>query len=129
MDPTNGEILGMVSLPSFNQNLLSSGQDAKGIQAILDNPNRPLLNYAIGGTFPPGSIFKLITGTAALQEGVATPSTRITSVGSISIPNKYDPSIEYNFYEWTPGGLGELDFYPRGLHVLRHLLLLPRRRF
>ncbi len=111
MDPKNGEILGMVSLPSFNQNLLSSGQDAEGIQAILDNPNRPLLNYAIGGTFPPGSIFKLITGTAALQEGVATPSTRITSVGSISIPNKYDPSIEYNFYEWTPGGLGELDFY------------------
>lgn len=111
LNPQNGEVLGLVSLPGFDNNLLSSGANAPEIQALLEHPNRPLINYAFGGAYPPGSIFKIITGTAALQEGVATTSTRIISRGNISVANQYDPRVRYYFYEWTASGLGLLDFY------------------
>ena len=111
MNPKNGEILGMVSLPDFDANILNNGTDSDAIQALLDDPRNPLVNYAIGGTSPPGSIFKMITGTGALQEGVANVNTRIVSRGTISVPNQFDPRIRYFFYEWSLGGLGTLDFY------------------
>jgi len=112
MNPNNGEVLGMVSLPTFAHNAFSGGIKPEALNRLLQDPSRPLLDYAIGGTFPPGSTFKVITGSAALQEGIAKTSTLITSTGSISIPNQYDPRILYYFYDWAT--LGQLDFY-RGL--------------
>jgi len=68
-----------------------------------------MVNHCISETYPPGSTFKQVTGTGALQEGVANAGTTITSYGSISVKNEYDPSIVYIFKDWA--ALGTLDFY------------------
>jgi len=109
LDVHTGEVLAMVSLPSFDNNLFSGNLSDEQLQTLLNDPGRPLLNHAISEMYPPGSIFKQVTGTAALQEGVATPSTTITSHGYITVPNQYDPSIRYVFRDWS--ALGTLDFY------------------
>jgi penicillin-binding protein 2 len=109
LDVHTGEVLAMVSLPSFDNNIFSSTLTQDQLQTLLDDPGRPLLNHAISEMYPPGSIFKQVTGVAALQEGVATPSTTITSHGYITVPNQYDPSIRYVFRDWA--SLGTLDFY------------------
>jgi penicillin-binding protein 2 len=109
LDVHTGEVLSMVSLPNFDNNLFSGSLTDEQLQALLDDPGRPLLNHAISEMYPPGSIFKQVTGVAALQEGVATPSTTITSHGYITVPNQYDPSIRYVFRDWS--ALGTLDFY------------------
>lgn len=109
MDPRTGEILSMVSLPSFDNNIFGGPTMPAEIEQLLDDPRRPLLNYAVGGAYPPGSIFKTITASAALQEGVARPDTVIESRGFITIPNQYDPRITYRFNDWA--ALGRLNFY------------------
>ena len=109
LDVHTGEVLAIVSLPSFDNNLFSGTLTDEDLQTLLNDPGRPLLNHAISEMYPPGSIFKQVTGVAALQEGVATPSTTITSRGYITVPNQYDPSIRYVFRDWAP--LGTLDFY------------------
>lgn len=108
MDPRTGEVLAMVSEPSYDNNIFSGPVSQETLDSLLKDPRRPLVNYAIGVGRPPGSIFKLITASAALQEGVANASTRIFSAGSISVPSQYDPSIIYTFYDWAP--LGWLNF-------------------
>ncbi len=108
LDPQTGEVLAMVSEPSYDNNIFSGPLTQETLNNLLNDPRRPLLDYAIGAARPPGSIFKLITGSAALQEGVASASTRIFSAGSISVPSQYDPSIIYTFHDWAP--LGWLNF-------------------
>jgi penicillin-binding protein 2 len=109
MDVNTGEVLAMVSLPSFDNNLFSGTVDEAQLQQLLDNPAKPLVNHAIAEMYPPGSIFKQVTGVAALQEGVATPGTTITSHGYITVPNQYNPDVVYVFRDWS--ALGTLDFY------------------
>ena len=109
LDVHTGEVLAMVSLPAFDNNVFSGSMTDEQLQALLDDPGRPLLDHAISEMYPPGSIFKQVTGVAALQEGVATPSTTITSHGYITVPNQYDPSIRYVFRDWS--ALGTLNFY------------------
>jgi penicillin-binding protein 2 len=109
LDVHTGEVLAMVSLPSYDDNLFSGNMTDEQLQALLNDPGRPLLNHAISEMYPPGSIFKQVTGVAALQEGVATPDTTITSYGYITVPNQYDPSIRYVFRDWS--ALGTLNFY------------------
>jgi len=109
MDVHTGEVLALVSLPTFDNNIFSGSIDDAQLQSLLTNPNKPLVNHAIAEQYAPGSIFKQITGLAALQEGVATPGTTITSHGYITVPNQYDPSIIYTFRDWA--ALGTLNFY------------------
>ncbi len=109
MDPNTGRILGIVSIPSYDNNVFTIARDNDAIQSLLEDPNLPLLNFSISGRHPPGSVFKLITGLAALQEGIATPYTTITSYGSITIDNQYDPRIKYVFRDWA--ALGTMNFY------------------
>ena len=109
MDPRTGEILGLVSLPSYDNNLFAAPLSEQELSELLDAPGRPLLNHAISGAYPPGSIFKMVTGTAALEERVAAPRTQIYSAGSISVPSRYNPNVIYTFYDYAP--LGWLDFY------------------
>ena len=108
MDPRNGEILGIVSLPAFDNNLFSGTAKPGAAAALLEDERRPLLNYALGGAYPPGSIFKIVTGTAALQEGIATRDTVIVSRSYITVPNQYNPNILYHFRDWA--SLGPLRF-------------------
>lgn len=109
MDVHTGEILALVSLPMFDNNIFSGKVDEARFKQYLDDPKKPLVNHALAEQYPPGSIFKQVTGAAALQEGVASPSTTITSRGYIQVPNQYDPSIVYTFRDWRT--LGTLDFY------------------
>jgi penicillin-binding protein 2 len=109
MDVRTGEILSMVSLPTYDNNLFSKTLSQEDLDALLNEPAKPLVNHAVAEMYPPGSTFKTITGLAALQEGIATPSTTIVSHGYITVPNQYDPSIVYVFRDW--GALGPLDFY------------------
>ncbi len=109
MDVHTGEVLAMVSLPTYDNNLFSKTLSQEELDTLLSEPGKPLVSHAIAEMYPPGSSFKPITGLAALQEGVATPSTTIVSRGYITVPNQYDPSVVYVFRDWA--ALGALDFY------------------
>ena len=109
MDVRSGEILALVSLPTYDNNIFTSNVDEQALQKLLTDPGKPLLNHAISEMYPPGSIFKQITGLAALQEGIAHAGTQITSRGYIQVPNQYNPSVVYTFKDWA--ALGTLDFY------------------
>jgi penicillin-binding protein 2 len=75
-DPRNGEILSLVSYPSY---------DAKKLSDALLDPNSPLLNRAIGGTYPPGSTFKIISAMAGLESGKITPTTQYEDTGVLAL--------------------------------------------
>ena len=76
---------------------------------LLRDETRPLVHRAYQEMRSPGSIFKPFVGAAALEEGVATPSTRITSTGAITVRSVFDPSVTYTFRDWAAHGT--LDFY------------------
>lgn len=88
LDPRNGEVKALVSIPSF---------DAAAIAKYLSAPGNPLFDRAIAGLYNPGSTIKPLVGTAALTEGVVTPNTKIFSGGYIEIPNPYDPEHPSRF--------------------------------
>lgn len=81
MNPNTGEILAMVSRPAFNPNWFNGGISSKNWKMINDNPFDPMQNRAISGEYPPGSTFKIVTGTAALELGKVTPEEKIFDSG------------------------------------------------
>lgn len=91
MDVRTGEIITLTNVPEYDSNIMSLGKDVAAIEGYLTSSRTPLLNRAVGGLFVPGSIVKPYVGLEALFEGVVTPSTSIRSIGSISIPNPYNP--------------------------------------
>ncbi|HZP26576.1 MAG TPA: penicillin-binding protein 2 [Dehalococcoidia bacterium] len=112
MDVHTGEVLAMVSLPEYDDNVFSRNIKPEELTQLVNAPGKPLLNHAIAEMYPPGSTFKTITGSAALQEGVATTATTITSRGYITVQNEFDPNVLYRFNDYA--ALGTMDFY-RGL--------------
>lgn len=103
MDPMTGAVEGMVSLPSYNNNVFAEKINAEYL-ALEADERRPLINYAIGGLYPPGSTFKMVTSAAALQEGVITPETTVTDAGPIYLPNRFYPndmSLAQRFVSWN----------------------------
>lgn len=103
MNPKTGAILGMVSLPSFDNNIFSEGIGEE-YRALEQDDRKPLINYAIGGLYPPGSTFKLISATAGLAEGVIGPRTIIADNGPIYLPNRFfpdDPEQAQKFVSWN----------------------------
>lgn len=103
MNPQNGQVLGMVSLPSYDDNIFAEriGDD---YTALEKDKRRPLINYAIGGLYPPGSTFKMVTSAAALAEGVITEDSKVVDAGPIYLPNKYFPndlSQAQKFVSWN----------------------------
>lgn len=81
MNPKTGEILAMVSRPAFSPNLFNGGISSKDWKVINDDPFNPMENRAITGEYPPGSTFKIVTGTAALELGKVTPEEKILDTG------------------------------------------------
>ncbi len=103
MDPRNGQMLGMVSLPSFDNNIFSGGL-GEGYARIVQDERHPLINYAIGGLYPPGSTFKIVTALAGLEENVISPRTIIVDNGPIYLPNRFapdDPAQAQEFVSWN----------------------------
>ena len=80
LNPKTGEVLAMVSVPTYDPGAL----DTKG-EALLDDPTSPLLNRATQGKYPPGSTFKTVTAASALENRVVTPETSVTCPGEIVI--------------------------------------------
>ncbi len=104
LDPRDGSILGMVSLPAFDNNMFADTISAKDYAAILNDPDQPLLNRAVAGQFPPGSVIKPFYAVAALQEGLVTPTTTIASNGGLQIGAWFFP-------DWKAGGHGASNVY------------------
>ncbi len=103
MAPKTGAILGMVSLPSYNNNIFAERINEDYMDLERDE-RRPLINYAIGGLYPPGSVFKMVPATAALAEGVIDVNTTIVDGGPIYLPNRYAPDnreLAQEFVSWN----------------------------
>ena len=112
IDPRNGQVLALVSLPTYDNNLFARGITFEEYETLLNEPFLPMFNHAIGDQVQPGSVYKLIPAAAALQEGVITRRTTWYDTGSIVIPNKYfpnDPRQATTFYSWLRSGHGETD--------------------
>jgi penicillin-binding protein 2 len=87
LDPRTGEILAMASTPAYDPNEFTTGIDASLWASLATDPLTPLLNRVIQGTYSPGSTFKIIASTAALEEGVITPATTFYCPGYLAVYN------------------------------------------
>jgi penicillin-binding protein 2 len=105
MNPQTGEILAMVSLPTYDNNKFATGISAQDYAAYLADPTKPLRNHAIADIYPPGSTFKLVTGLAALEEGVTTPSQVWPTYRCYQIP---DAPKGQCLFDWNHRGFGPL---------------------
>jgi penicillin-binding protein 2 len=108
LDPRNGAVQALVTWPSYDDNLFATGAKPEVYEQLISDPNLPLVNRAISGQYPPGSTFKIITASAALQEGIVGPKSRISCPGVITLFNQYDRSIPYPFFCWQRRGHGAL---------------------
>ncbi len=109
LDPRTGEILAMVSLPGYDNNLFAQGISSEQLRALINDPDQPLVNKATSSSYPAGSTIKPLVASAALQEGIIDDQKTINDKGFISIPNRYDSNINYLFRSWRPGGLGPVN--------------------
>lgn len=103
IDPRSGEVLALVSLPSYDPNLFVNGI-SKADYALLQGPSRPLFNRALLGGYEPGSTLKPFVGLAALEVGVMRPEQRILSTGAFRLPGQ-----EREYRDWRRGGHGRVD--------------------
>lgn len=88
LDVRTGEVLAMASLPSFDPNIFNPGTPKPVIQAVMNNPARPMLNRVFGGRYAPGSTFKTITLLAGLETGAISPEDPVECKGSLQIGNR-----------------------------------------
>lgn len=98
-NPQNGEVLALISLPAYNDNLFARGITKDEYKKLLDDPNRPLFNRSVAGEFPCGSVIKPVMAAAALNEGVVSESTQFLSNGGLKIGS-------WVFPDWKAGGHG-----------------------
>jgi penicillin-binding protein 2 len=106
MNPQTGEILAMVSLPAYDNNKFAAGITAADYAIYLEDKAKPLRNHAIADIFPPGSTFKLVTGLAALEEGVTNASRRWPTFGCYQIPGAPHGQC---LFDWNRAGFGPLN--------------------
>ena len=99
MNPQNGEILAMVSIPGYDNNMFARGITQPELDALNADDRHPLVNKAIGDRYPAGSTFKMVTGLSALSEGTATRDTQVNvSAMSFSVSGT-------SFFDWRAHGL------------------------
>lgn len=101
MDPRDGSVLALVSVPGFDNNLFSEGISGEAYRGLLENAAKPLFNRAIGGEYAPGSTFKPIVASAALAEGVIDEHRQIESKGGISVGSFF-------FGDWKVHGFTDM---------------------
>ena len=104
IDPKTGEVLAFVSKPTFDPNLFVEGIDSENWQALNESPDKPLLNRALRGTYPPGSTFKPFMALAALETGKRTPQQTIHDPGYFMFGG-------HRFRDDKEGGHGSVDMY------------------
>ncbi|MEJ7696623.1 MAG: penicillin-binding transpeptidase domain-containing protein [Candidatus Limnocylindrales bacterium] len=104
MNPQTGEVLAMVSLPTYDNNLFARGISNADFARLLKDPDKPLLNHATQDNYPPGSTYKLVAGTGALADRKITDQTRLITKGYLTLGST-------RFYEWNRRGWGPCDIY------------------
>jgi penicillin-binding protein 2 len=104
LDPRNGDVLAMVSRPAFDPNEFTGGIKPERWRELTAHPRHPLNARATQGQYPPGSTFKVIMATAALDEGVINPFTSIRCSGHLPFGN-------HDFRCWKKGGHGSMNVH------------------
>jgi len=104
LDPRDGQILAMASRPAFDPNIFASRLSATAWNTLTTTPKHPLHNRAIQGQYPPGSVFKIITALAVLEEGVATERTQVCCTGHYTYGRRV-------YRDWKETGHGCVTLY------------------
>ena len=102
IDPATGGVLAFVSKPGFDPNLFVDGIDPQNWSELNNSPDRPMVNRALAGTYPPGSTFKPYMALAALTYGKRTPQQTISDPGYFNFGGRI-------FHDSRPGGYGLVD--------------------
>jgi penicillin-binding protein 2 len=113
MNPKTGEILAMVSYPTYENNRFARIIPAYYYNQLAEDPRKPLLNHAVSDEFPPGSVFKLSTATGALNENIVSLDQIIEAPGQLILTESFspnDPGRERPFVDWNEAGFGTIDF-------------------
>ena len=106
IDPSNGEILALVSAPSFDPNAFATGMSPSQFNELQNNEDRPLFNRAVRGSYPPGSTIKPMLSLAALETGATNLTRRTVCIGYYSLPGS-----THRYRDWKPEGHGEVDLH------------------
>ena len=112
MNPNTGEILSLVSWPSYDNSRFARNIDVPYYLDVTSDPLRPLYNQAISSLYPPGSIWKLVTAAAVLEEDIIAPESRLNDPGSLVLPNRYAPNdraASQTFVCWLDQGHGNVN--------------------
>ncbi len=104
LDPRNGGVLALVSKPGFDPNLFIDGIDAATWRELNDSPDRPLINRALRGVYPPGSTIKPFMGLAGLELGLRKPGDTIADPGYFTLPGS-----SHRYRDWKKDGHGMVD--------------------
>ena len=104
MNPQTGEILALVSLPTYDNNKFARGISNADYAKLLNNPDKPLLNHATQAHYPPGSTYKLVAGSGVLADGKITAKTKVATKGYLTLGST-------RFYDWNHRGFGACDIY------------------
>ena len=104
IDPTNGEILALVSMPIFDPNLFVNDISFGNYNALRDSPRRPLFNRALSGQYPPGSTTKPFFGLLGLESAISKPEQKIYCIGYYKLPNE-----ERRYRDWKKRGHGHMN--------------------
>ncbi|MCY1173145.1 Peptidoglycan D,D-transpeptidase MrdA [compost metagenome] len=104
LDPSTGEVLAMVSNPSFDPNLFVTGISSKEYSTLRDSIDRPLFNRVLRGLYAPGSTIKPEMAIAGLDAGVVTPQTRVFDPGYYQLPD-----FDHKYRNWNHSGDGWVD--------------------
>jgi penicillin-binding protein 2 len=113
MNPKTGEILAMVSWPSFENNRMARIIPAYYYDQLTRDETHPLVNNAAGAELPAGSVFKLVTAVGALNEGVVTPDQMVQTPGLITVDERFfenETGRAREFVDWNRAGFGQLNF-------------------
>ena len=106
IDPKTGGVLALVSRPGFDPNLFVDGIDSDTWKALNESPDRPMVNRALRGIYPPGSTIKPFMALAGLELGLRTPSDSISDPGFYSLPGS-----RHRYRDWKKEGHGIVDMH------------------
>lgn len=109
IDVNTGAILASVSLPAYDNNVLTRPLSQNDVEFLFQNPDKPMINRVIADWYPPGSTFKQVSAAAALGYGLIQPDTRVHDPGYLLLANEYDPSTKYVFPNSIRGDRGMIN--------------------
>ncbi len=104
MNPQTGEVIAMVSLPTYDNNKFARGISNAEFKKLVNDPDKPLTNHAVQAHYPPGSTYKLVTGTGGLAEKKISATTQLRTAAFIRIGG-------IRFWDWNKAGWGGCNIY------------------